>query len=78
MTSLLRKAGNSLLLILGVTLLSFILMVWFGPDRTYGLRLPRIFQELIPAAIIAGFIDLRHNGKSKGITVSLVMPFDPT
>ena len=34
---LLRKIGNSLLLILGVTLLSFILMVWFGPDRTYGL-----------------------------------------
>ena len=33
----LRKIGNSLLLILGVTLLSFTLMVWFGPDRTYSL-----------------------------------------
>lgn len=32
-----RKIGNSLLLIIGVTLLSFVLMVWFGPDRTYGL-----------------------------------------
>ena len=37
MSSLLRKIGNSLLLIIGVTLLSFMLMVWFGPDRTYGL-----------------------------------------
>ena len=37
MKLLLRKAGNGLLLILGVTLISFILMVWFGPDRTYGL-----------------------------------------
>jgi len=36
-TYLLRKIGNSLLLIIGVTLISFILMVWFGPDRTYGL-----------------------------------------
>jgi len=36
-TYLLRKLGNSLLLIIGVTLLSFVLMVWFGPDRTYGL-----------------------------------------
>lgn len=34
---LLRKTGNSLLLIIGVTFLSFMLMVWFGPDRTYGL-----------------------------------------
>ncbi|MDX1554877.1 MAG: ABC transporter permease [Xanthomonadales bacterium] len=37
MAFLLRKFGNALLLIVGVTLLSFILMVWFGPDRTYGL-----------------------------------------
>lgn len=37
MKYLLRKISNSLLLIIGVTLLSFILMVWFGPDRTYGL-----------------------------------------
>ncbi len=37
MAYLLRKIGNSLLLIVGVTLLSFVLMVWFGPDRTYGL-----------------------------------------
>ena len=37
MTFLLRKIGNSLLLIIGVTLLSFMLMVWFGPDRTYSL-----------------------------------------
>lgn len=37
MILLLRKIGNSLLLIIGVTLLSFLLMVWFGPDRTFGL-----------------------------------------
>jgi peptide/nickel transport system permease protein len=32
---LLRKAFHSLLLILGVTFVSFLLMVWFGPDQTY-------------------------------------------
>ena len=31
----LRKISQGLLLILGVTLVSFILMVWFGPDQTY-------------------------------------------
>ncbi len=34
---LLRKLLHSLLLIAGVTLLSFVLMVWFGPDQTYNL-----------------------------------------
>jgi len=34
---LLRKSLHGLLLILGVTLVSFILMVWFGPDQTYTL-----------------------------------------
>jgi len=33
----LRKIFQGLLLILGVTLISFILMVWFGPDQTYTL-----------------------------------------
>ena len=33
----LRKIAQGLLLILGVTLISFILMVWFGPDQTYTL-----------------------------------------
>ncbi len=33
----LRKVTHGLLLILGVTLISFILMVWFGPDQTYTL-----------------------------------------
>jgi peptide/nickel transport system permease protein len=33
----LRKTLHGLLLILGVTLVSFILMVWFGPDQTYNL-----------------------------------------
>ena len=33
----LRKISQGLLLILGVTLVSFILMVWFGPDQTYTL-----------------------------------------
>jgi peptide/nickel transport system permease protein len=33
----LRKVAHGLLLILGVTLISFILMVWFGPDQTYTL-----------------------------------------
>jgi peptide/nickel transport system permease protein len=34
---LLRKALHGLLLILGVTFISFLLMVWFGPDQTYNL-----------------------------------------
>jgi len=34
---LLRKLLHSLLLILGVTLVSFVLMVYFGPDQTYTL-----------------------------------------
>jgi peptide/nickel transport system permease protein len=33
----LRKAVAGLLLILGVTFVSFLLMVWFGPDQTYTL-----------------------------------------
>jgi len=33
----LRKLLHGVLLILGVTLISFILMVWFGPDQTYSL-----------------------------------------
>lgn len=37
MRSALKKFFNGLLLILGVTLISFILMVWFGPDQTYTL-----------------------------------------
>jgi peptide/nickel transport system permease protein len=34
---LLRKALHGLLLVLGVTFVSFLLMVWFGPDQTYTL-----------------------------------------
>ena len=34
---LLRKLLHSLLLIIGVTLVSFVLMVYFGPDQTYTL-----------------------------------------
>lgn len=34
---LLRKAAHGLLLVLGVTFVSFLLMVWFGPDQTYTL-----------------------------------------
>ena len=37
MPRLLRSAGHGLLLILGVTFISFVLMVWFGPDQTYTL-----------------------------------------
>jgi peptide/nickel transport system permease protein len=33
----LQKIIHGLLLVLGVTLISFILMVWFGPDQTYTL-----------------------------------------
>ena len=33
----LRKISHGLLLILGVTFISFVLMVWFGPDQTYTL-----------------------------------------
>jgi peptide/nickel transport system permease protein len=36
-TFLLRKLAQGLLLILGVTLVSFLLMVYFGPDQTYNL-----------------------------------------
>jgi len=34
---ILRKIIHGLALILGVTLISFLLMVWFGPDQTYTL-----------------------------------------
>ena len=37
MRFLLRKLAHSLLLIIGVTLVSFLLMVYFGPDQTYNL-----------------------------------------
>ena len=37
MQYLLRKSLHGLLLILGVTFISFVLMVWFGPDQTYTL-----------------------------------------
>ena len=37
MAQLLRKLLQGLLLILGVTFVSFVLMVWFGPDQTYTL-----------------------------------------
>ena len=37
MQSMLHKIIHGLLLILGVTLVSFLLMVWFGPDQTYTL-----------------------------------------
>ncbi|MDH3940223.1 MAG: hypothetical protein OET46_04465, partial [Xanthomonadales bacterium] len=33
----LRKLSHGGLLILGVTFISFSLMVWFGPDQTYTL-----------------------------------------
>lgn len=37
MRPLARKLLQALLLVLGVTLISFLLMVWFGPDQTYTL-----------------------------------------
>ena len=37
MAYFLRKALHGSLLILGVTFISFLLMVWFGPDQTYNL-----------------------------------------
>ena len=37
MPFLLRKGLQGLMLILGVTFISFVLMVWFGPDQTYTL-----------------------------------------
>ena len=37
MLPILRKLLQGLLLILGVTFVSFVLMVWFGPDQTYTL-----------------------------------------
>ena len=46
-SSFLRKTGHGVLLILGVTLVSFVLMVWFGPDRTYSLLGKNPTQEQI-------------------------------
>ena len=37
MEFVLRKLLHGVLLILGVTFISFLLMVWFGPDQTYTL-----------------------------------------
>ncbi|MBT8039613.1 MAG: ABC transporter permease [Xanthomonadales bacterium] len=37
MRPLARKLFQALLLVVGVTLISFLLMVWFGPDQTYTL-----------------------------------------
>ena len=37
MPGVLRTVAHGLLLILGVTFVSFLLMVWFGPDQTYTL-----------------------------------------
>lgn len=37
MRPLARKLLQALLLVIGVTLVSFLLMVWFGPDQTYTL-----------------------------------------
>ena len=37
MNPLLRKLLHGVLLVLGVTFISFLLMVWFGPDQTYTL-----------------------------------------
>ena len=37
MRPLARKLIQGLLLVIGVTLISFLLMVWFGPDQTYTL-----------------------------------------
>ncbi|MGH8035838.1 MAG: hypothetical protein ACREO9_11475, partial [Lysobacterales bacterium] len=37
MVYLLRKLLHGLGLLTGVTLISFVLMVWFGPDQTYSL-----------------------------------------
>ena len=37
MPRVMRTVGQALLLILGVTFVSFLLMVWFGPDQTYTL-----------------------------------------
>ena len=37
MRNILHKIIHGLLLILGVTFISFLLMVWFGPDQTYTL-----------------------------------------
>lgn len=48
----LRKVTLGLLLILGVTLISFTLMVWFGPDQTYSL----IGKNATPGQIA----DVRH------------------
>lgn len=47
MIGFLRKTGHGALLILGVTLVSFVLMVWFGPDQTYRLLGKNPTQEQI-------------------------------
>ena len=80
MRSVASKLLNGVLLVLGVTFISFLLMVWFGPDQTYTL----IGKNASPGQIedvrrqpgydhsyffIASFIDdhLRHHAAALGL-----------
>jgi len=67
---LLRKLAHGLLLILGVTLVSFLLMVYFGPDQTYNLlgknasaeQIQEVRQQLgYDRAFATRYIDYLHN-----------------
>ncbi|MSQ98214.1 MAG: ABC transporter permease [Xanthomonadales bacterium] len=70
MAFLLRKLAHGLLLILGVTLVSFLLMVYFGPDQTYNLlgknataaQIQEIHQQLgYDRAFTSRYIDYLHD-----------------
>jgi peptide/nickel transport system permease protein len=67
---LLRKLAHGLLLILGVTLVSFLLMVYYGPDQTYNLlgknasaeQIQEIRQQLgYDRTFATRYIDYLHN-----------------
>jgi len=59
----LRKLAYSLPLLLGVTFLSFVLMVYFGPDQTYTLLGKNPTSEQIAEAVILALQwDLKRQG----------------
>jgi len=70
MVFLLRKLAHGLVLILGVTLVSFLLMVYFGPDQTYNLlgksatagQIQEIHQQLgYDRAFASRYAEYLHN-----------------
>ena len=58
MRSVASKLLNGVLLVLGVTFISFLLMVWFGPDQTYTL-IGKNASEILARAGISSHGDPR-------------------